>query len=827
MGRWALSAGLAAAACLAQGAGHELELTERVASVEEGLVLGNGDMSASLAWVGDAFVIRFGKGDVWDRRMDMSLSPKPATQREFIDAVLKERWKCRWNGWNLEALNGTKDEKRMKELCCGTGPATSSFPYPCPKSPGELRMRLPADLVGPVKFSERLLVEEGRVLASWKWPNGVLISAECVIHPTENVFSLKWRVGGWTDESCVGGVESSPVFFELMREADPDPERMKFDRAYRVRPSAYRFVADWSRATALPRPEPRDTPAGVAVEQAFYPDKLFPEGFRCRMTLQGDGRRIAQRTPIPQVAAKLRDAWAFAEPKDGVLDGELAVRITTSSDKTLDAPPAPRHDDVLAAARTAGARHWSESAISIPSDRELEKFWYATYHARRCILRGGTVPPGLFFPSTLPALPNWHGDYHMNYNLQSAYWGDFTANRLSEAEAYFDAVDFARPIGRRIARDYYGCRGTYVHLQVYPVDVDEDYNGCLTLGRMAYMTGWAMTRYMEYYRYTLDRDWLEKRGYPFMKECALFYLDFLKKAPSPDLPPELNDGKYHAFPSVQYEDGLSGNALDLCDRPQVLSFIRFALASAIESSEILGVDADLRAQWRDRLENIVGYRSDLKGYQRHCYLVCPPENVYAGHGVPFAGPKTMTTGELKEKGMPESRRDKGYPGATLRWRYGFARNPGFVYERDYVAYRRMLSRWMHPNGLLWAMSIAGQGRSGAWTESLSCMAPLQEMLLTSWDGAIRLFPLWPRKDDIAFSNWRAQGAFLVSAEMKGGRIGDVTVRSEKGEDCLVHGDWTVTDADGKAVATDRDEFGRLRFKTQAGKVYSLKAKQGE
>ena len=107
------------------------------------------------------------------------------------------------------------------------------------------------------------------------------------------------------------------------------------------------------------------------------------------------------------------------------------------------------------------------------------------------------------------------------------------------------------------------------------------------------------------------------------------------------------------------------------------------------------------------------------------------------------------------------------------------------------------------------------------------MAPLQEMLLTSWDGAIRLFPLWPRKDDIAFSNWRAQGAFLVSAEMKGGRIGDVTVRSEKGEDCLVHGDWTVTDADGKAVATDRDEFGRLRFKTQAGKAYSLKAKQGE
>ena len=821
MKTWLCAVGSAALAWSAWGAGHELELTERVASVEEGLVLGNGDMSASLAWIGDAFVVRFGKGDVWDRRVDMSLSPKPATQREFIDAVLKERWKCRWNGWGLEALNGAKDEKRMKELCCGTGPAAKNFPYPCPKSPGELRMRLPADLRGPAKFSERLFIEEGRVLASWKWPNGVVIAVECAIHPSENVFAMKWRVGGWNDDTCVGSAAASPVFFELVREGDPDPDQAEYDAAYSSTPFRYRYFSDRSLATPLPRPTSMMTESGCAVEQAFYPDRLFPDGFRCRMTLQADGSRIAMRTAIPQIAERLRDAWAFAEPRDGTMSGELSVRITTSSDGSLDAPQAPPHGEVLVAARTAGLRHWSESAISIPSDRELERFWYATYHARRCILRGGTVPPGLFFPSTLPALPNWHGDYHMNYNLQSTYWGDFTANRLSEAEAYFDAVDFARPLGRKIARDYYGCRGVYIHLQVYPVVADDDYNGCLTLGRMVYMTGWAMTRYIEYYRYTLDRDWLAARGYPFIKECALFYLDFLKKAPSPDLPPELNDGKYHAFPSVQYEDGLSGNAMDLADRPQVLSFIRFSLASAIEASEILGVDDDLRLQWKDRLENIVGYRSDLTGYARHCYLVCPPENVYAGHGVPFVEPKTPTPEELEKMGLPESRRDKGYAGATLRWRYGFARNPGFVYERDYVAYRKMLSRWMHPNGLLWAMSIAGQGRSGAWTESLSCMAPLQEMLLTSWDGAIRLFPLWRAKDDISFSGWRAQGAFIVSAALKGGSLVRFSVKSEKGADCLVHGDWKVKDANGVAVPTDRDDFGRLRFKTTVGGQYEL------
>jgi hypothetical protein len=57
--------------------------------------------------------------------------------------------------------------------------------------------------------------------------------------------------------------------------------------------------------------------------------------------------------------------------------------------------------------------------------------------------------------------------------------------------------------------------------------------------------------------------------------------------------------------------------------------------------------------------------------------------------------------------------------------------------------------------------------------------------------------------------------------LKNGHPADVTVVSEKGEDCLVHGDWLVTDAAGNNVPTDRDEFGRLRFKTVTGGRYAL------
>ena len=57
---------------------HVLELRERVLHPEDGLLLGNGDLSVSVYQDADRIVWRFGKGDVWDRRLDLSDDPKPA-----------------------------------------------------------------------------------------------------------------------------------------------------------------------------------------------------------------------------------------------------------------------------------------------------------------------------------------------------------------------------------------------------------------------------------------------------------------------------------------------------------------------------------------------------------------------------------------------------------------------------------------------------------------------------------------------------------------------------------------------------------------------------
>jgi len=220
--------------------------------------------------------------------------------------------------------------------------------------------------------------------------------------------------------------------------------------------------------------------------------------------------------------------------------------------------------------RESARAFWSKSHLSV-SDPLVENLWYETLHARRCAYRQDTVPPGLFLPSTVPDYSHWHGDYHTNYNFQEPFWGDYTANHVDLGDAYFQGMKYLLRIGRKIARDYYDCRGAFIQLSGYPIDAKDDPLGVAPMGRMAYMTGWAMNQYWWRYLYTLDKDWLRRTGYPVIRDCALFYTDFLRKG---------EDGLYHAFPSNQGEDGFTGDPKDYTDRAQVMQHVRYCLRAA-------------------------------------------------------------------------------------------------------------------------------------------------------------------------------------------------------------------------------------------------------
>ena len=57
---------------------HFIETDVPVLEPEDGLILGNGDLSVSIYQTSDLLIWRFGKVDVWDRRLDLDACPEPA-----------------------------------------------------------------------------------------------------------------------------------------------------------------------------------------------------------------------------------------------------------------------------------------------------------------------------------------------------------------------------------------------------------------------------------------------------------------------------------------------------------------------------------------------------------------------------------------------------------------------------------------------------------------------------------------------------------------------------------------------------------------------------
>ena len=170
----------------------------------------------------------------------------------------------------------------------------------------------------------------------------------------------------------------------------------------------------------------------------------------------------------------------------------------------------------------------------------------------------------------------------------------------------------------------------------------------------------------------------------------------------------------------------------------------------------------------------------LSELEQLCHDLNPPE---FGEGRPYR-PQPA-----KAEGSPAIGQTSWYFGQSPWSALQTLRSGSFVAERDLPAFRELIQRWRHPNGLVWAMAIANYGRAGAWTESLGVNAPLQEMMLQSWDGALRIFPAWPGTVDARFENFRAEGAFLVSASWSQGQVQSLEILSERGARCQLYSPW--------------------------------------
>jgi len=140
--------------------------------------------------------------------------------------------------------------------------------------------------------------------------------------------------------------------------------------------------------------------------------------------------------------------------------------------------------------------------------------------------RPGNLPANLQGKWNDSMNPPWNSDYHLNINLQMNYWPAEVCN-LSECHIpLFDYLDSLREPGRKTARVHYGCKGFVAHhiSDIWGFTAPGDGAGC---GIWPSGIAWLCDHLWEHYLFTQDKEFLDKKAYPIMKEASEFLLDYM------------------------------------------------------------------------------------------------------------------------------------------------------------------------------------------------------------------------------------------------------------------------------------------------------------
>jgi hypothetical protein len=269
-----------------------------------------------------------------------------------------------------------------------------------------------------------------------------------------------------------------------------------------------------------------------------------------------------------------------------------------------------------------------------------------------------------------------------------------------------------------------------------------------------------------------------------------------------------------------------------------LALTEFLLDGVMEASKILDVDEGERARWAEIRQDLAPYPTaqgpfgevwlDVPGaptewiYNVPVTLapVFPGEQVGIGRGQEHHEIARRTAEAVRLEGG----NDLVYQ-PLIRVRLGML---------DLNTFKREVRYSLLPNGIAndRVRQVGGRYddetdfdfmmRMGVWTENLSLPAVLNECLMQSWTGVIRLFPNTRGLGPARFRSLRAVGAFLVSASHDGKKIADVSLLSEKGSRASFENPWA-----GSKLRVTREKDQSAVEVTVRGELVEFPTKEGE
>ena len=499
---------------------------------------------------------------------------------------------------------------------------------------------------------------------------------------------------------------------------------------------------------------------------------------------------------------------------------------------------------------------WEESSVSI-HDEELEQLYYMSQYLFACSSRSGKFAPGIWGPFVTCDNAAWGGDYHLNYNYQAPYWAAYSSNHIHLTDNFDQPLLDYMESGRKHAKELLNCRGIYYPVGIgpkglctsmwpfTPEEMMEKYattentidGGYKFLGQKINAVFSVGNMLMRHYS-TYDEEYA-RRVYPYLLACADFWEDYLC----------LEDGRYvikmdhfnEVMPNKR-NHGQWRHRLGDFNSTLSLGLVRMLFQGVMDMSEFLQADADRRPKWEDILARLSDYpvvrnadgRLTLRNMEKAPKGV---ENTPAGlnrvsiHGLILpggvAGPVTDSVfnaillddvSHWKDKMRRADDWGNTYNNG-IETCYPGAVRVGYPAQEILEHLKKRIALTLYPNG--WIV------QGGGGIETLAAVPlTINEMLLQSYEGTVRVFPNWDRNRDASFNQLRAYGAFLVSGSLKGGRIEAVSLTSEKGRPCRMENPWPGKEVElwrnGTKAETLSGKY--LTFPTSAGEQIELKGK---
>jgi alpha-L-fucosidase 2 len=480
---------------------------------------------------------------------------------------------------------------------------------------------------------------------------------------------------------------------------------------------------------------------------------------------------------IKTEAHSLIGVWSISSHVPGWNGGGDAAESTAAAWKRLAAIDLDSHE-------TWWKRFWVQSAIDLP-DPVLEKQWYLEMYKFGAASRRGAPPISLQAVWTADDgnLPPWKGDFHNDLNTELSYWPCYSANHLEEGMAFLDWLWEIRKEAKAYTKLYFGVDG--LNVPGVCTLTGQPMGGWIQYSLGPTISAWLSHHFYLHWQFSRDRAFLKDRAYPWIKDVADF-LDALatrradgKRQLPLSSSPEINDNRIDAW-------FLETTNFDL-------ALIRWLYGAAAELAGELKLWKD-RDHWQKALSE---WPELSRAPQDGRLLVAPGYPLKESHrhfshlmAIHPLGIVDWENGENDRRTIRASLADLDRLGTDWWCGYSYAWLGNLAArardgEKAAEALRTFADCFCLPNSFHVNGDQSGTGKSKLTYRpftlegNFAFAAGVQEMLLQSHTGVVRVFPSIPAGwKDVAFDLLRTYGAFLVSARKVRGAVVEVRAVSE-------------------------------------------------